>query len=100
MVLWVELFCNTMVPWMCIRALMDNRLCALDKKPGVRPLRIGCIVRRLISKCVLKAGGADSKSTCGSKQLYAIITLNNNNNKNLNSNDNNNNDMIITTVLI
>ena len=71
MALWVELLCNTMIPWARIRALMENRLCALDKQPGVRPLGIGCIIRRLIAKCALKSGGADAKAACGSKQLYA-----------------------------
>ena len=71
MALWVELLCNTMIPWARIRTLMENRLCALDKQPGVRPLGIGCIIRRLIAKCALKAGGADAKAACGSKQLCA-----------------------------
>ena len=50
---------------------MENRLCSLDKQPGVHPLGIGCIIRRLITKCALKAGGADAKAACGSKQLCA-----------------------------
>ena len=41
MALWVELPCNTMVPWARIRRLMENRLCTLDNQPGVRPLGIG-----------------------------------------------------------
>ena len=65
--LWVKLLCNTMVLWARIRALMENRLCALNKHLGVRPLGIGCIIRRLIVKCVLKAGGANATSACGSK---------------------------------
>ena len=67
----VELLCNTMVPWARIHALMEKRLCALDKQPGVRPLRISCIIRRLIAKCALKPGGADAKAAYGSKQLCA-----------------------------
>ena len=73
MMLWVELLCNTMVPWARIRALRENRLCVLDKQPGVCPLQIGWIVRRLIAKCALKAGGADAKSAYGSKQLFADL---------------------------
>ena len=42
--LWVELLCNTQVSWACIRTLMENQLCALDKHPGVCPIGIGCII--------------------------------------------------------
>ena len=42
--LWVELLCNIKVPWARIRALMENRLCTLDKQPGVCLLGIGCII--------------------------------------------------------
>ena len=35
--LWVALLFNTQVPWARIHALMENRLCALDKEPGVCP---------------------------------------------------------------
>ena len=65
--LWVELLCNTMVPWARIRALMENRLCTLNTQPGVCLLGTGCIVRRLIVKCAFKAGGTDTKSACGCK---------------------------------
>ena len=68
---WVGLVCNTVVPWAHTHALMENKLCALDKQPGARPLRIGCIICRLIAKCALKAGGADANAACGSNQLGA-----------------------------
>ena len=42
--LWVDLLCNTMVPWARISALTENWLCALDKQPGVCLLEIGCII--------------------------------------------------------
>ena len=58
-----------MVLWARIHALMETRICALNKQPGVRPLGIGCIVQHLIAKCAFKAGGANKKSVCGSKQL-------------------------------
>ena len=71
MALLVELLCKTMVPWACIHALTENRLCALNKQPDVCPLGIECIIRRLIAKCALKTGGADTKFACRSKQLCA-----------------------------
>ena len=50
---------------------MANRLMALDKCPGVRPVGIGEIWRRLFSKCVLKEAGAEATEACGSDQLCA-----------------------------
>ena len=37
--------------------MMINHLVAFDKEPGVYPLEISEILRRLISKCVLRAIG-------------------------------------------
>ena len=62
---------NDTPPWAAIRALMANRLMALDKCPGVRPVGIGEIWRRLFAKCVLKVAGTEAKEACGSAQLCA-----------------------------
>ena len=62
---------NSTPPWAAIRAIMANRLMALDKCPGVRPVGIGEIWRRLFSKCVLKEAGAEATEACGSDQLCA-----------------------------
>ena len=60
---------NTIVPFEAIRALVANRLVALDKCPGVRPVGIGEILRRLCSKCLLEACGEDVTEKCGRHQL-------------------------------
>lgn len=52
---------------------MENLLCTIDKQPGVQPLRIGCILQRLMTKCALKAGGANAYVAYVSKQLCAIL---------------------------
>jgi hypothetical protein len=41
MAIWTELMRNELPPWAMIRTLMDARMIALDKKPGVRPVSIG-----------------------------------------------------------
>ena len=56
---------NTFLPWATNRALLANRLMALDKCPGIQPIGIGEIWRRLLDKCVLKVTGADAKDACG-----------------------------------
>ena len=62
---------NDNPPWAAIRALMANRLMALDKCPGVRPVEIGEIWRRLFPRYLLKVVGAEAKEACGSDQLRA-----------------------------
>ena len=60
---------NDSPPWAAYRALMSNRLVALDKCPGVRPVGIGEVWRRLMAKCVLSVAGHEAKTVCGSQQL-------------------------------
>ena len=50
---------------------MANRLIGLDKCPGVRPVGIGEIWRRLCAKTVLVVAGAEAKEECGDEQLCA-----------------------------
>ena len=45
------------------------RLIALDKKPGVRPIGVGEVSRRIISKAVLSVIHSDIKEAAGSVQL-------------------------------
>ena len=40
--LWTKIFCNKMLPWAMVRALLVARMPPLAKKPkGVRPVAIG-----------------------------------------------------------
>ena len=60
---------NTIFPWNDIRALVSNRLIALDKCPGVRPIGIGETLRRIIGKAICSATRGDIESLCGADQL-------------------------------
>ena len=50
---------------------MSARLVALEKCPGLRPVRIGEVFRRLVENLVLQAGGMQAKEACGSVHLCA-----------------------------
>ena len=54
-----------------IASLTACRLIALDKRPGVRPIGIGEVSRRIISKAILQVISDDVKSAAGSIQLCA-----------------------------
>ena len=60
---------NDNPPWAAYRALMAGRLIALDKNPGVRPIAIGEVLRRLIAKCVLSVAKGEAQEACGIDQL-------------------------------
>jgi hypothetical protein len=62
---------NESPSWAEYRALMACRLVALDKCPGVRPVGIGEIFRRLIAKCVIRQTGHRAMEECGSFNLCA-----------------------------
>ena len=66
-----EWLANTSPPWAAYRALMAARLVALDKCPGVRPVGIGEIVRRLLAKCVLNVVGSQATAAAGNLNLCA-----------------------------
>ena len=61
--------CNSIVSWDSIRALVANCLIALDKCPGIRPVRIGETLCRGIGKAVCTAAHLDAAFVCGSDQL-------------------------------
>jgi hypothetical protein len=63
---WVA---SQLVPWAAIRALMSNRLIALDKLPGVRPIGIGHVWRRIMAKLVLQHTALTATLAAGVDQL-------------------------------
>ena len=48
---------------------MANWLMALDKRPGVQPVRVGEIWRQLFAKCVLQGAGVEATEICGNDNL-------------------------------
>jgi hypothetical protein len=66
-----EWLANESPPWAAYRALMACRLVALDKSPGVRPVGIGEVYRRLLAKCVLATVGHKAMGAAGNLNLCA-----------------------------
>ena len=60
---------NDIPSWDATRALMANRLVALDKNPGVRPIGIGETYRRLLAKCLLRVSGHKATAACNNYNL-------------------------------
>ena len=62
---------NSVIEWNRIQALLANRLIALDKCPGIRPIGVGETLRRIIGKAVCFVTRDDVESVCGASQLCA-----------------------------
>jgi hypothetical protein len=62
---------NSLIDWPRIQALLANRLIALDKSPGVRPIGVGETLRRTIGKSVCLLTRNDVEDVCGTNQLCA-----------------------------
>ena len=56
-------------PWDAYCALVEFRLVALDKKPGVRPVRRGEMLCRALTKLVVRASGYLMNTACGNIHL-------------------------------
>ena len=68
---WASWLANSNPPYASYRALMACRLVALDKQPGVRPVGIGEVYRRLWAKTVIAAVGSQATAACGNFNLCA-----------------------------
>ena len=66
-----EWLANESPSWAAYRALMACRLVALDKQPGVRPVGIGEVYRRLMAKIVIDKVGEQATAECGNLNLCA-----------------------------
>lgn len=63
--------CTSFVDPKVVSPLLACRLIALDKCPGVRPIGIGDMARRIIAKSVLVIARGDIQDAAGSLQLCA-----------------------------
>ena len=54
-----------------LMAFVACRLIPLDKKPGVRPIRVGDVPRRIITKAILYVIGNDIQLSAGALQTCA-----------------------------
>ena len=66
-----RILCSKTVDPYTISPLLSNRLIALDKQPGVRPLGIGECFRRVIAKTVTRKFSAKLQDAAGPLQLAA-----------------------------
>ena len=62
-------------PWAAIWEIMACHLIDLNKAPGVLPVVIGEIIRRLLEKLVLKVTGESATEVCRNLQLCAGLQV-------------------------
>ena len=62
---------NSSPAWDAYCALLACRLVDLDKRPGVRPLRMGETLRQALAKLVMRSSGDQTKTACGNLQPCA-----------------------------
>lgn len=63
------LMANHLLDWGLIRTLMSCRLIALNTNPGVQPIGVGEVLRRLLGKSMVLTTGMDVQELCGADQL-------------------------------
>ena len=71
MALVARRLCTSCVDPVGLEAFVACRLIAFNKCPGVRPIGIGEVVRRIIAKAVLSIVKLDILEAAGSLQLCA-----------------------------
>ena len=54
-----------------LAALLANRGIAIDKNPGLRPVGVGEMLRRIIGKAIMEVTGSDVQKAVGALQLCA-----------------------------
>ena len=62
---------NSSPPWAAYCALMACRLVALDKRPGVCPVKIRETLCRALAKLVMRAAEDQVKTACEDLQMCA-----------------------------
>jgi hypothetical protein len=68
---WASWLANDSPPWAAYQAVMASRLIAMDKRPGVRPVDMGELLRRLLAKVILHAVGPEATTACDNRNLCA-----------------------------
>ena len=64
---------NPFPPKAAYHALMERRLVALEKWPGVLPMGIGETIYRAFAKFVLRAAGDQDKTACGNSSCVQAL---------------------------
>ena len=64
---------NSLVLWDDIRALKANKLVALDKCPGIRPIGVGDVAYRLCAKIMIEITGDDVQTECLADQICSGV---------------------------
>ena len=64
---------NSSLPWAAYCALMEFRLVALDKWPGVCPVGIGGTLHRAMAKLVMRAARDQANTVCGNLHPCAVL---------------------------
>ena len=61
--------CSEYVDPESVEPLLACRLIALNKNPGVRPIGVGDVARRIIAKAIIQLAKEDIQHACGCQQL-------------------------------